>query len=173
MPKQTEDEIIQQRIGTAMTNSDLERNAGIKADDIIKYSDLKNYSKIEDSYNHGHWVCLLRYGDTIEFFNSYGGKWDTDWRFIKRMMRMILGQNTNELTRLMNQAQKDGWKTIWNKTRFQKLDGAVQTCGRWCVFRIETMKIGYNLDEFTAIVSRLQEESGGATPDYVVSKYIK
>ena len=28
------------------------------------------------------------------------------------MIRVILGENTNEMTRLMDQAKKDGWKTV-------------------------------------------------------------
>jgi len=115
----------------------------------------------------------LRYGKTIEYFNSYGCKWDSDWKFISKMMRMILGEATNEMSRLMHQAEKDGWTTIWNKKRFQKLDGKIQTCGRWCVFRIETMKIGYSLDEFTELVERLRNETGGSSADYVVAKYVE
>jgi len=188
MSKLSHEERITQRINTPMTNDDLERHSGVKPEDIIKYSDLKNYSKIEellptdkstriilieDRYNHGHWVCILRYGKTIEYFNSYGCKWDSDWKFINKMMRMILGQSTNEMSRLMHQAEKDGWKTIWNKKRFQKLDDSIQTCGRWCVFRIETMKIGYSLDEFTELVDRLRNETGGSSADYVVAKYVE
>ena len=179
---------VEERIKTSMTNGDLERHTGIKDADIIKYSDLSNYSKIEellpqdksariilieDSYNHGHWVCVLRYGDTIEFFNSYGKKYDADWGFVGRMMRVILGQQNNDMTRLMKQAKKDGWKTVWNKVPYQKLSADIQTCGRWCVFRIETMKIGYTLDEFHSLIKKLTTENGGNSPDWVVSKYVE
>lgn len=179
---------IEERIKTSMTNSDLERHTGIKDADIIKYSDLKNYSKIEellptdksariilieDKYNHGHWVCVLRYGDTIEYFNSYGKKYDADWGFVGRMMRVILGQQNNDMSRLMSQAKKDKWKTVWNNVAYQKLSPDVQTCGRWCVFRIETMKIGYNLDEFHTLIEKLKNESGGSSADWVVSKYVE
>jgi hypothetical protein len=179
---------IDERIKTSMTNTDLERHTGIADADIIKYSDLKNYSKleellptdksariilIEDKYNHGHWVCVLRYGDTFEYFNSYGKKYDADWGFVGRMMRVILGQQNNDMTRLFKQAQKDGWKTTWNKVPYQKMAADVQTCGRWCVFRIETMKIGYTLDEFHSLITKLTTENGGAAPDWVVSKYVE
>ena len=183
-PKPTVDE----RIETPMSNADLEKYSGIKEADIIKYSDLKNYSKIEellptdkssriilieDAYNRGHWVCILRYGDTIEYFNSYGGKWDTDWKFVNKMMRKILGEDTNEMTRLMKQAKADGWKTVYNKKGLQKEGSGIQTCGRWCVFRIETMKIGYNLTEFLELIARLRQENDGATADWVVARYVE
>ena len=178
---------IEDRISTPMSNADLEKYSGIKEADIIKYSDLKNYGKledllptdkssriilIEDSYNKGHWVCLLRYGDTMEYFNSYGGKWDSDWKFVGKMMRCILGEDTNEMTRLFNQAKTSGWKTVWNKKKLQKEGSDTQTCGRWCVFRIETMKIGYNLKEFLELIVRLKEESGGQSADWVVARYV-
>ena len=53
----------------------------------IKYCELSKYNDIEDllpnnidcvimlvehSLNNGHWVCILRYNDIIEFFDSYG-----------------------------------------------------------------------------------------------------
>jgi hypothetical protein len=179
--------IIAGRISTPMTDADLERHTGIKPADIIKYSELKNYNDItdllpsdksariiliEDKYNSGHWVALLRYGKTIEYFNSYGAKWDTDWKFVNKMMRMILGENTNEMTRLMDKAKQEGWETIWNEKRFQKLDSKIQTCGRWCVFRIEMMKMGYNLKEFQAFIKKQSKEQGVAT-DYLVAKYVE
>lgn len=177
---------IKQRVSKPLTDGDLERLIGIKSDDILKYSDLSGYAKIEDllpsdnsfrifliedKYNSGHWVCVMRYGDTIEYFNSYGCKWDTDWRFINKMIRVILGENTNEMTRLMDQAKKDGWKTVWNKHRFQKLDNKVQTCGRWCVMRIELMKMGYNLPEFYDFIKH-QEKALKEKSDFVVAKYV-
>lgn len=188
LPKPPPMKSVEERIKTPMSNGDLERHTGIKADDVIKYSDLQNYSKIEEllptdksariilmekQYNSGHWVAVLRYGKTIEWFNSYGNKWDGDWGFVSRMMRMILGQNDKDATRLMNQAKADGWNTIWSKKKLQKLSPSVQTCGRWCVMRIETMKMGYTLPEFYALLKKLKTENGGASTDKIVSKYVE
>lgn len=182
----TED-MIAGRISTPMSDADLERHTGIKPSDIIKYSDLKNYNNItdllptdksariiliEDKYNSGHWVAILRYGKTIEYFNSYGAKWDTDWKFINKMVRLILGQNTNEMTRLMDKAKQDGWNTVWNEKKFQKLDNNIQTCGRWCVLRIEMMKMGYTLKEFQDFVKKQSKEQKIST-DYMVAKYVE
>lgn len=180
------DKMIAGRVSTPMTDADLERHTGIKGSDIIKYSDLKNYNDItdllptdksariiliEDRYNQGHWVALLRYDKTIEYFNSYGAKWDTDWKFVNKMARMILGENTNEMTRLMDKAKQDGFETVWNDKAFQALDSKIQTCGRWCVFRIEMMKMGYNLKEFQAFVKKQAKEQG-ISKDYLVAKYV-
>ena len=184
---------IEARIKKPMSDGDLEKYTGVKSEDIIKYSDLKNYPTIadllpeqkdfriiliEDKYNSGHWVVVLRDGKNIEYFNSYGAKWDYDWKFINRMIRTILGQNTNEMTRLMDQAEKDGYKVTYNKTRYQTLSSGSQTCGRWVIFRIETHKMGYNNEQFKELVDKFKkandEEFGGSVSnDFVVAKYVR
>lgn len=175
---------IKARIAKPLTDSDIERHTGLT--EIVKYSELDKYKSIEDllptdksaviiliedRLNSGHWVAVMRYGKTIEYFNSYGAKYDTDWKFINRMVRMILQQNTNEMTRLMDTAKKDGWTTIWNKHRFQKISNQIQTCGRWCVLRIEMMKMGYNLQEFYDFIKKREKEMGEKS-DYIVSKFV-
>jgi len=175
---------IKDRISKPLTDGDIERHTGIK--EVIKYSELSTYKSIEDllpedksaviiliedKLNSGHWVAVMRYGKTIEYFNSYGAKWDTDWKFVNRMVRMILGENTNEMTRLMDKASADGWTTIWNKHRFQHLDSKIQTCGRWCVLRIEMMKMGYNLQEFYDFIKKREKELGEKS-DFIVAKFV-
>lgn len=177
---------IQSRISKPLTDGDLERHLGVKPSEIIKYSDLDNYKDItdllptdksfkiiliEDSYNSGHWVGVMRYNKTIEYFNSYGAKWDTDWKFINKMRRLILGQSTNEMTRLCEKASKDGWNVIWNKNRFQKIGSQIQTCGRWVILRISMMLMGYNLQEFADFIKK-QKEDLGEKSDFVVSKFV-
>ena len=187
---------IDKRIKEPMSNEDLEKFTGVKGDDIMKYSQLKNYKTIEellpkngdfqiilieDAVNSGHWVSVAREGKTIEYFNSYGDKWDTDWKFIPRMVRLILGQGSNELTRLFKQAEKDGWKVVYNKIKFQKEGTDIQTCGRWVVLRREYARMGYTLPEFQRQVEMLRDDNTPIrgkgkgirpTADWVVSKYI-
>ena len=175
---------IKDRIPKPLTDADIEKHTG--QTEILKYSELSKYPSIEDilptdksskviliedRLNSGHWVCVMRYGKTIEYFNSYGAKWDTDWKFVNRMVRMILNENTNEMTRLMDKAKSDGWETVWNKHRFQKIGAKIQTCGRWCVLRIEMMKIGYNLQEFYDFVKK-QEKDMEEKSDFIVSKFV-
>jgi hypothetical protein len=187
----TTETTVEERLSQPLSNTDLERHTGITQDQIVKYSELADYNKIEDllptdnsfkiiliedRFNAGHWVCVLRYKNkgksTIEYFNSYGAKWDTDWKFINKMMRIILGQNTNEMTRLMNQAEKDGFEVVWNRKKFQKLGSNIQTCGRHCVMRIEALKMGYDsIDDYEKLIKKFKTETGG-NADYVVAKYI-
>jgi len=185
---------IQSRISKPLTDGDLEKYTGVKPEDIIKYSDLSKYEKItdllpeekdfkiiliEDKYNSGHWVCVMRDKKNIEYFNSYGAKWDYEWKFINRMVRVCLGEDTNDMTRLMDEAESNGFNVSYNKYRFQRLSNSVQTCGRWVIFRIETFKMGYNNDQFKEMVDKLKKtaevELGGGgrvTNDWIVAKYV-
>mgnify|MGYP001403227573 CR=1 FL=1 len=112
---------------------------------------------IEEKQNFGHFVSVQRQGKVITYFNSYGAKWDTDWRFIPRLVRIILGQNTNDLTRLFKQAEKDGFKVEYNKKRLQKLSPKIMTCGRWVVFWRHFSQMGYTLSQFQKKVEELQQ----------------
>jgi len=188
---------IQKRIEQPMSNEDLEKYLSVKPEDIIKYSELSNYHTIqqllpkeddfkiiliEEKQNFGHFVSVQRQGKVITYFNSYGAKWDTDWRFIPRLVRIILGQNTNDLTRLFKQAEKDGFTVEYNKKRLQKLSPKIMTCGRWVVFWRHFSQMGYTLSQFQKKVEELRDENTptkgknkGVRPtgDWVVAKYIK
>ena len=88
IPKHINLEVIGKRITEPLTDSDLEKyfGSGVESE-IIKYSELANYKTIdellpkpfdfriilvEQKPMSGHWVLILKYGDTIENFNSYG-----------------------------------------------------------------------------------------------------
>jgi hypothetical protein len=186
------DQTILDRIGKPMSNEDLEKYLAVRKHDIMKYSKLSDFKTIEellpkdndfqiilieDKYNSGHWISVERKGKTINYFNSYGAKEDTDWRFIPRMIRIILGQNTNDLTRLFKEAESRGYKVVRNKKRLQKLDDKIQTCGRWVVFWRHLSQMGYSMKQFQDQIEKLrdnEEKKAGVRPtgDYIVSKYI-
>jgi hypothetical protein len=184
---------IKKRIAEPMTNFDLEKYLGINPSDLIKYSELSNYKSIEellpekdsfkvllieDTYNSGHFVGLFRFDKTIEYFNSYGEKYDTDWRFIPKMVRRILGQATNDLTRLFKKAKADGFNVVWNSKKLQELNDKIQTCGRYVVMRRHLGQMGFTkLEDFIQKLDDLRnhnKKKDGTLPsyDWVVSKYI-
>ena len=91
------------QLGKMFSDGDFKRYFG--DDKVIKYSDLSNYSTInellplekdfrvilvESKYNEGHWVALLKYGDIIEWWNSYGTKPEYDFKFIPTPVRIII-----------------------------------------------------------------------------------
>ena len=176
-------EHYEKELSKMFSDSDFKRYFG--DDKVIKYSDLSNYSNInellpldkdfriilvESKYNEGHWVALLKYGDIIEWWNSYGTKPEYDFKFIPTPVKHLLGQGGNLLTKLLNTKSK-GQKVYYNKKKFQKVVEGVNTCGRWCIARILAMLVGYELDDF---INKVEEKSyeTGKPPDILVVEWI-
>jgi hypothetical protein len=166
------------------SDGDIERWLGQNS--IIKYSDLADYETINDllpndkdfkviliesSANQGHWVCVMKYNNVIEYFNSYGSKPEYDFKFISTMIKHLLGQGGNLLTKLLKTKTKNQ-KIYYNKKKFQKINDSVNTCGKWCVARILAMKLGFELDDFINKVQSKKEETGKPT-DILICDWIK
>lgn len=144
------------------SNEDIKNALGCGDDKILKYSQLADYDSLvdllpesfdykiillENQKNSGHWVCLIRMGNVIECFNSYGISIDSEFKFIPDWIEEWLGQDKRYLTKLIRSAP-EGLTVISNKFRFQSDSPQIATCGRWVVFRIEMARMGYRLDEF-------------------------
>jgi len=183
-----EDELIK-RIGTNMTNDDIERYLGSPSENyIIKYAELENIKNINEllpmdrtfkiilieteDFNIGHWVAILRFNNCIEYFNSYGEKPDKQKnKLISKLKNFIFNQDDNELTRLIKNRDKD-LKYTYNDYKFQKLKEGINTCGRWLVLRILLMRdLNMELDEFKRVIVNnvIQHD---IYPDALVSIYI-
>lgn len=177
-------EYYEKELAKMFSNSDIDRWLG--EGHIIKYSDLADYSNInellpndrdfkviliESSVNQGHWVAVMKYGNILEFFNSYGTTLEHDFKFIPTMVKHLLGQGGNLLTKLMKTKDK-GQKIYYNKKKLQKINDDINTCGRWVVARCLSMKIGWELDDFINKVEDKTKETGKA-PDILVCDWIK
>ena len=179
---------LEQRIRTNITDLDLNRYfPETKTDNhhVIKYSELADVKSIydllpkdmtykiiliEEEPNKGHWVCILRYGKTIEAFDSYGGTIDSELKYIPQMMKRMLGEDKSHLGRLLKDV-KDR-QVIYSKKRLQKLEDGINTCGRWVILRILMMKeFFYTLQEFLNFIEKTVEETG-MTPDELVASWI-
>ena len=144
-------ETIRDRVKHSITDADLIKYFGNNVNEnIIKYSELANYKNIEEilpshnSYkiilienelNSGHWVLIMRYNKTIEFFNSYGLKPSKDLHFVDNLMNFFLEQDKKYLNFILNDA-KNRFNIIYNKKRFQKISKNVNTCGRHIILRL-------------------------------------
>lgn len=117
--------------------------------DIIKYSDIEDYKTIdqllpgkrnfkiillESSFNSGHWVCVLKYGDTIEYFNSYGVQPSKELDYNTELVNKQLDQDVKYLNILFNKALNK-YNIVYNKRKFQKVSPEIATCGNWCIIR--------------------------------------
>ena len=113
----------------SLSNVDIERYVG--RGHIIKYSDLSNFDNIDDVFNgnsfvivliesepsRGHWTAMLRYDNTIEMYDSYGGSIDNELKYISKQMKIELDENEHILTELL---KKSGHKVVVKNYKFQK-----------------------------------------------------
>jgi hypothetical protein len=163
-------DVISIKMNQPLSSVQLEKSLGISMDDIMKYSQLRDYTTIEsllpadgdykillleEKPSVGHYVAIMRQNGKYYYFNSYGSKFDTDLYLINRVMRSILGQSRKEITRLLGDT-----KIKWNTFKYQGPTSS--TCGRWCVLAITMIcKMGFDLDEFNEWVkkTKLKDES--------------
>ena len=153
---------------------------------IMRYSGLARLSDIEQllptdkSYvillyentpGSGHWVALMRYGRTIEFFCSYGSKIDVPLRWQNPKDNAVLGQSRPFLSILLNKA-KNKFRAIHNPVAYQSSKQGVATCGAWDVMRINQMKNhNQDLQEFHDYMESVKKETG-LTYDEIVVNYV-
>jgi hypothetical protein len=168
-----------------MTDLDFKRYFGLDVP-IIKYSELSNYNNMEEllpndkdfkivltesDFNSGHWCCIMRYNNNIEWFDSYGVHPEGQLSFIPLQVKQMLGQNKHHLTRLLK-TLKPNQKIIFNNKALQVLKDGVNTCGRWVVARILTMRIGYTLPDFLNLLKNKKKETGKPY-DILITDWIK
>jgi len=176
------------RVSTNISDDDLRRYFGEDiGTHIIKYSELSNYETIEDLLPHdkafkiilfendmntGHWILLMRYGRTIEFFNSYGLRPNADFAFVSKIKNFFLGQSPDLLKTLLDDAKQRGYDVVYNKRKFQVMKKGINTCGRWIILRIILMtSLNQDLQGFIHFIDHLTEKYE-YTPDILVSHLI-
>jgi hypothetical protein len=68
-------------------------------------------------------------------------------------MNKKLGNDYNEDIGMIIKSIKKTDKFIYNKTKFQKEQEGINTCGRWCIARLSLfLSDSLNLNEFTKII---------------------
>lgn len=139
-------DIIKEYEEVALSNFDLIKLVDGKAKVVI-YPNLINYKNIDEVLGkygacfllfeakprYGHWVCLIKRGNVIEFFNSYGGYPDTSLDYIPMHFREISNQVYPILSLLLYESP---YELEYNEFQFQKKSKDIKTCGRHCVVRI-------------------------------------
>jgi len=166
-----------------VSEDDFIRNFGLDAKEkIMKYSELENYNNIdelipllddfrilllESEPSVGHWVCLIRKGDTLEFFDSYGKTHKGELKYIPKFINKMLNQPENYLTRIM----KSSKNPIFSTLKLQSDNPDVCTCGRHCIARILCGKAGYNLDDYEKLVKK-ECKNREMPPDILVCHWI-
>lgn len=116
---------------------------------ILKYSDLCQYKKISELFskdcncvlllfetklNSGHWCCLINHAKSIEFFDPYAFLPDDELKFTNDKFRKMNNMDLPYLTYLLLTSTKP---IEYNDHKFQKFAKGVNTCGRWCGYRMQ------------------------------------
>jgi hypothetical protein len=125
--------------------------------------------------SQGHWVLVARYGNTIEYFNSYGGEYgsiDECTRWYANMPEEKLeGGGTPYLNGLLEKS-KDNFEILYNVYPFQDLNNmSISTCGRWCALRWRAIQDGISLPDFIKIVKQVRLMTG-MTNDQIVADLV-
>lgn len=109
---------------------------------------------------YGHWTCLIRNGDKVEFFDPYGYMIDSqlDWD-IPKEVRTIYKEDYPYLTELLLDS---GYDIHFNQYKLQKKCTDIRTCGRHCVVRIWYKDL--DLDDYNKFI-----RSTEYTPDELVT----
>lgn len=124
---------------------------------IITYKDLRKYSTIDEllrpydnvvllyetKTNYGHWTCLMKRGNKIEFFDPYGNEPDYIMDLIPKKNRNKLGYDYPRLSKLLVDSKYD---IVYNSKQLQKMNKDTSNCGRYVSLRL--IMQDYSLDEF-------------------------
>ena len=176
--------IVEEIIEEPMDDSDIRQylpNAKVmRYSGLARLSDIEQLLPTDKSYvillyentpGSGHWVALMRYGKTIEFFCSYGSKIDEPLRWQNPKDNAMLGQRQPYLSILLNKA-KGKFRAIHNPVAYQSKKQGVATCGAWDVMRINQMKNhNQDLQEFHDYMESVKKETG-LTYDEIVVNYV-
>ena len=87
---------------------------------------------LTNSPTSGHWCCLLKKKEGIEFFDSYGEPPEAQLDEVPRDRLAQLDEDRPFLTRLL---RASGRPVFYNTYPFQKERNDINTCGRHAVVR--------------------------------------
>jgi hypothetical protein len=143
---------------------------------ILTTQDIKRYKDIDDIFdrhkyidyviilfldtsNSGHWVALLKYGNIIEFFDSYGNTPKDVYNFAPKNIRRQLGTADDYLIKLINKSKYDA---IYNPIKYQednKIKMDINTCGLHCCYRIiQFLGNGYTLPDYYKYMKKMKRQ---------------
>jgi hypothetical protein len=126
--------------------SDRDINHSIRTN-IIWYHDLNNIHNIDDIFinnscvilikNKGmnHWVCVIKNGNYIEFFDSYGNTENNLKNYFDKKYLKQTNQIKNNINKLMFYSNPN-YELHYNNIKYQSDNQNIATCGRHCIIRI-------------------------------------
>ena len=88
---------------------------------------------LTEDQNTGHWCCLFKKGQRIDYYDPYSGKPDEDMKWLTEDKKEELGQEDKILTKLLKES---GYQVWYNNVPYQSESTHVATCGRWSAMRL-------------------------------------
>ena len=130
--------------------SDVDIKNALKTDKVHIYApDLYNVNKIDDLFDkkgravilylttgptNGHWVGMIKKGDTIHYFDPYGGmRPDGERVWLSNEKLKELDQKEPRLSQLL---AKSKYKVTYNPYAYQSNEMNNNTCGRHVISRL-------------------------------------
>lgn len=140
---------------------------------ILLYSDLKKFSNIDQVFepydcvvilyetkpSYGHWVCLIKHKDKIEYFDPYGNPPDNPLDYIDKKLKPQLGEDYPYLSKLLLDSP---YEIVYNSYPLQKFSKDISSCGRHVGLRLSMKK--YPLNKYVKIML-----GGELSPDDTVT----
>lgn len=131
---------------------------------FVLYPDLEDMEHIDECFDNmgrcilfcpnasptsGHYTCMIRYKDYIEFFDPYGEKPEGFKKELSKSRLEQLDIDKPFLTRLMRESKIP---VYYNTKAFQSSSPETATCGKHCITRL--LYAPYSLDKYAAIVKK-------------------
>lgn len=158
-------DILTEYEDVALSNHDLIQMLNGQAN-IVTYPELINYNRIDDVLGptgaafilfeteprYGHWVALMKRGNTIEYFDPYGGIIDGTLDYIPRDFQKQSNQDKTYLTKLLLDSP---YEIEYNEFPFQKQGDKIKTCGRHSAVRLLLKDLDiYEYKDFLDIIRK-------------------
>lgn len=148
---------------------------------ILPYNELIKYKSLDEllpegktifllyqlSPNSGHWTVLRRKNNHVYFFDSYGGKPDSQLNFISETENQKLGITAPYLTQLMDQSNLP---IHYNTIPYQKDTNKtpINTCGRHGIFfALNNIEKNRNIKEYYKLMKFLKKKMKCSYDDIV------
>jgi hypothetical protein len=119
---------------------------------------------LTESPTTGHWIGVLRRGDTIELYDPYGKSIHEQEKHLGSGSNEIKqwGQDSEDFTDLV---KRSGYRLKWNNRQRQPLSKDTNTCGRHAVLRLLFYK--KSLEEYNKLLDTIKKEYGISADDLV------
>ena len=137
---------------------------------IYPYNQLYNFRHIDEIFDKlgrcillypthsetvGHWVCIIKRNNIIEYFDPYGFPPDTSIQNLGTPQD-VAKRTGQDIPKLLKMIQEAGYNLEYNNKKFQKLGDDIGTCGRHTASRLIFHKLP--LKKYSKLLNELKNK---------------